>query len=177
MIAEERDRVNVLLALLRNVHSELVRYRDKEWQITAYVVTLELTFVGGWPFGRPLIRSGLWSLMFASVFLVTVGVVGVYFLGYVHKRLNAARVTYNTILFRLGLDEIAVEGPGSDGFQFSSDRGPGSDLLRPRSRRQLGFSEGRGVEFILSFMTLIILVTLFSVFIVLSKRDALMDLL
>lgn len=169
MIENESDRVNVLLALLRNVQAELVRYRDKEWQITAYVVGLDLAIAGVYT------RPGLAYQLLSSIFLVIVGGAGVYFLGFVHTRLNRARVMYNTILFRLGLDEILTEGAGPDGFQFSSDRGPSSELLRPRGRRQLGFSEGRGVEFVLSFMVLIFVVTAFAVVIVLARGAPLTD--
>ena len=134
MIPEARDRVNVLIALLRNTQAELVRYRDKEWQITAYIVAIELTFAGSWPFAGLSTKPGVWYRVLSCAFLMGVGAVGVYFLGYVHERLNAARVTYSTILFRLGLDEILTDGTEADSFQFSSDRGPASELLRPRWR-------------------------------------------
>lgn len=168
MIDAESDRVKVLIALLRNTEAELIRYRDREWHITGYVIAVELWVATGWPF-TSAVKPARYYLVLSEIFLVLVGFAGVYFLYYVHRRLNEARNLYSTLLFRLGLDEVRLEGDERDPYQFGQQKGPSSRLLRPRSEEEIRFIEGRGVVFVLSFMVFIALVSVFAIVVLIQK--------
>lgn len=168
MIQEESDRVKVLIALLRNAEAELLRYRGREWYIPGYVTLVQLGVAGGWPF---IPRAGLphYYAILSQVFVILVGVAGICFLCYVHSRLNRERNHYATLLARLALDEVRVEGEERDPYQFGESKGPTSDLLLPRRERIRFVEPGWGSVFVFSFIAYIAVVTAFAILILRHK--------
>lgn len=170
MIQAEADRVDVLIALLRNAEAELLRYRNLEWYIPGYVTLVQLGVAGGWPFQAKLpYYYAIYYAILSQVFVILVGIAGTWFLCYVHNRLNRERNRYATLLARLALDEVRVEGEERDPYQFGENKGPASDLLLPR-RRLIRFVEpGWGSAFVFSFIAYIVVVTAFAILILRHK--------
>jgi hypothetical protein len=144
-----------ILVYYGKLRDEITRYRNLEWQITAYLAAV-LAFLFGLIAGGDVIdTSSTWLVRAAWTSLLTgVGTFGIYALSYVHSALNKRRDEAVRLEIWLGL--YATVRPDQrvvDSGLFTLGEMQSAVVRQPRRYR--GFVEGGGVWFVVAFMAFI----------------------
>lgn len=147
----------VLLAYYGHLRDEITRYRNFEWQITAYVAALFVFLIGLTGPDHPIDTKSGWPIkMLWTVLFVGVAAFGEFALTYVHRSLNRRRDDAVRLEILLGLyrpfqpDQHAVDL----GLFTAKDLQP---VIARSPRRYQGFNEGPGIFFVLAFLVFVLI--------------------
>jgi hypothetical protein len=163
---QEQRTVQVLLAVYNAVNSDVTRYRDYEWKITAYigvVLVWTITMISGTRV--PLDPSRCLARFFWLFITLGVYGFGLAALRHVHRSLNQRRNEKTKIEHLLHLHEPRAYGLGDANPPEGGWTKEHFDRIFEGSRgaRIEGLVEGRGVFFVVCFAAYLTLLTLFAI--------------
>jgi hypothetical protein len=153
---DNKDQVPIILSLFNHVNSEITRYRDLEWRVTAWVVAI-IAGVTASPHLASLTKLSYYCGMklFATLFVFATAGYGIWHIIYIHKQLTIQRKVRRDIGILLRFYEKGIYSKN-----FS---------LPASWDKETTFEEGK--EHLISFFVLIIVVSIISLFIIWNIPD------